>query len=147
MANKFVDPAGLKNFKSKIETLFAKQSDIPTNTSQLVNDSGYQNSTQVTTIVNNIISQSSEVKQVTLGTMWRGDSTNGYTQSVSVDGITDNDTPLITLDLSDVIYLETKQAQKQEWGKIVDAQTRNGYIVFWCSEVTTVELKLIVKGV
>ena len=67
--------------------------------------------------------------------------------SVAVANIKSTDTPLIALDLSAVSDLETKQAQKQEWGKIVDAQTRDGYIDFWCSEVPTVELKLIVKGV
>ena len=37
----------------------AETSDIPTKTSQLTNDSGYQNSTQVTTITNNTISTTS----------------------------------------------------------------------------------------
>lgn len=84
-----------------------------------------------------------KVRNITLTTT--GWSSNKL--AVAVSGITLNDTPLITLDLSTVSDLETKKAQKQEWGKIIDAQTRDGYIDFWCSEVPTVELKLIVKGV
>ena len=84
-----------------------------------------------------------KVRNITLPTT--GWSANKL--AVAVSGITLNDTPLITLDLSAVSDLETKKAQKQEWGKIIDAQTRDGYIDFWCSEAITVELKLIVKGV
>lgn len=84
-----------------------------------------------------------KVRNITLTTT--GWSSNKL--AVAVSGITLNDTPLITLDLSTVSDVAEKQAQKQEWGKIIDAQTRDGYIDFWCSEVPTVELKLIVKGV
>lgn len=84
-----------------------------------------------------------QIRKIALPTSgWSANKT-----SIAVNDITSTDTPLITLDLSAVRDLETKKAQKQEWGKIIDAQTRDGYIDFWCSEIPTVELKLIVKGV
>lgn len=84
-----------------------------------------------------------QIRKITLPTSgWSANKT-----SIAVNGITSTDTPLIALDLSAVSDVAEKQTQKQEWSKIIDAQTRDGYIDFWCSEVPTVELKLIVKGV
>lgn len=84
-----------------------------------------------------------KVRNITLTTT--GWSSNKL--AVAVSGITLNDTPLITLDLSAVSDVAEKQTQKQEWSKIIDAQTRDGYIDFWCSEVPTISLNIIIKGV
>lgn len=93
--------------------------------------------------VNDEIASIKQVRKITLSNSSWVDNK----KRVNVDGIKATDTPLIALDLSAVTDVATKQTQKQEWGKIIDAQTRDGYIDFWCSEVPTVELKLIVKGV
>lgn len=93
--------------------------------------------------VNDEIASIKQVRKITLtNTGWSENK-----KRVNVDGIKSTDTPLIALDLSAVTDLATKQKQKQEWAKIVDAQTLDNWIEFYCSEVPTVELKLIVKGV
>lgn len=85
-------------------------------------------------------------KPVTLGTSWTQDTTNGYyTQTVTYSGITSKDNPTIDVVLSGT--LEEMQAQQDEWGKILKVETSANILKFYASEVTTVSLTVMVKGV
>lgn len=87
-----------------------------------------------------------QLKPVTLGTTWEQDTTNGYyTQTVALSGITSKDNPTIDVVLSGT--LEEMQAQQDEWGKILKVETSANILKFYASEVTTVSLTVMVKGV
>lgn len=144
MANKFVDLAGLQNFKSKIETLFAKQSDIPTNTSQLTNDSDYQNSEQVSETVESTVSQLKTATELILSTTWEGDDENGYSQVVALEGITDKDIPIFDVKLVE-LETETNDQKRAEFNKITDCWAKNGNITFYASSKPAIELTLLAK--
>lgn len=86
------------------------------------------------------------VKEITLGTSWTKDSTNGYvTQTVSVSGITSDDKPVLDIKLSGT--LSNMQTQQEEWSKVVSATTSSGKITFIASKATTTRLTILVKGV
>lgn len=85
-----------------------------------------------------------QVQEITLrsGPVWsQGDP---YTQSVSVSGITENDSPILDVKLSGTSELMV--TQQEEWGKILKAETYNGGIKFYASEETGRDLTILVKG-
>lgn len=86
-----------------------------------------------------------EVREVALPTTWEGNDENGYSQTISVSGISENDRPLI-----DVKLIEGNKTQndliREEYNKITDIWTHYGSITVYASEQTTMELTLIVKG-
>ncbi len=67
----------------------------------------------------------------TLGINWDGDSAP-YTQTITVDGILEEDNPHVTPIYSDV--LEIAIAQKESWGMICRAITGTNFITFICFE-------------
>lgn len=82
------------------------------------------------------------VKKITLSTTWSSNE-----QSIQISGVTANDSPIVSADLSGATSISDKQAILKEWNKVIDAQTRANYIDFYCSEATTRSITLIVKGV
>lgn len=79
------------------------------------------------------------VQEITLGTSW----SDGL-QTVSVPGITENDSPILDVKLNG--DFDTVLEQQAEWNKIVQATTGNGTITFLSSEDTTMQLTILVKG-
>lgn len=90
---------------------------------------------QLQTEINDI----KEVQEITLSTTW----SDGL-QTVSVEGITENDSPILDVKLSG--DFDTVLEQQAEWNKIVQATTGNGTITFLSSEDTTMQLTILVKG-
>lgn len=80
-----------------------------------------------------------QVQEITLGTTWA----DGL-QTVSVPGITENDSPILDVKLNG--DFDTVLEQQAEWNKIVQATTGNGTITFLSSEDTTIQLTILVKG-
>ena len=84
------------------------------------------------------------VKEITLGTTWTSDSTNGYvTQTVSCSGITASDSPVLDVKLTGT--LSNMTTQETEWAKIKSATTASGSITFIASAATTTSLTVLVK--
>ena len=88
----------------------------------------------------NQIDDIKEVQEITLSTTW----IDGL-QTVNVNGITANDSPILDVKLSG--DYDTILEQQTEWNKIIQANTGNGTITFLSSEDTTIELTVLVKGV
>lgn len=68
-------------------------------------------------------------KTATLSTSWTGDAAP-YTQKVFVSGVVSSDRPHVT-----PIYStdnSTAEMQEEEWGKISDIESGNGFIMFEC---------------
>ena len=82
---------------------------------------------------------SSAVTEITLGTTW-----SENTQAVTVEGITENDSPILTVKLSGTI--SEMETQRLEWSKILKADTSANTITFTTSEPTTQALTILVKG-
>jgi hypothetical protein len=82
----------------------------------------------------------------TISSLNWGGSTNAFTKTVSLAGITSNDKPIIDLDVSE-ISAGSVAATQTEWGKIYRAVTGTNEIVFYALEVPTVDLPITVKVV
>lgn len=95
--------------------------------------------------ITNTINKSLSVTEITLTTTWSGDDTSGYSQTVSVPGITENDRPDIYVKLTEGDKSGNDQ-KNEEFNKLSDSWTHTDSIVFYASEKTTIELTLIVKG-
>ena len=80
-----------------------------------------------------------EVQEITLGTSWSSNQ-----QTVSLQGITANDSPILDVKLSGDV--ENMTSQQEEWAKVLKAETGNGNITFTCLEPTTMSLTILVKG-
>jgi hypothetical protein len=78
-------------------------------------------------------------------TSWGG-STNAFTKTVSLSGITSSDKPIIDLDVSGISAGSVAAAQT-EWGKVYRAVTGTNEIVFYALTVPTVDLPITVKVV
>lgn len=160
MANNFIDLSRLQLFKSKLESLFAKKNEIPTKVSQLNNDSGYlstipseyvtetelnsknyQTSQQVSDTVNSAISNLKVPKELTLTTAWSGDDTNGYTQTVSVSGVTSSQSFWFDVKRSGTVA--ERDALDEQWNKVIDAWTNDGSVTFLAREKTTSTLTIL----
>ena len=76
--------------------------------------------------------------EITLTTSW-----SNNTQTVACTGITSLDTPILDINISGI---SQEEKYNNEWNKIIDAQTIDGSIVFYASEPTTFNLKVLVKG-
>lgn len=76
---------------------------------------------------------------VTISTTWSG-STAPYTQSITVEGIEENDTPITDLILSGVY--ETDQVMITDWGKIYRIVTAANEITVYATEKTSVALPI-----
>lgn len=85
------------------------------------------------------------ILEITLSTTWIGDDTSGYSQTVSVPGITENDSPDIYVKLVEGDK-EGNEQKSEEFNKLSDSWTHADSIVFYANEKTTIELTLIVKG-
>lgn len=84
--------------------------------------------------------------EIILGTSWATDSTNGYvTQTVTVNGITESDKPIIGLKKSGT--LANMQSQQDEFNKLISFDTKTNAIKFIASKATISEITLLVKGV
>ena len=81
---------------------------------------------------------------ITLGTTWSGDATQGFTQTVTVDGITSFDILKLAVLLSGTVA--DMESQKTEWNKILKAETGDGSITFTASEATTISLTIMAKA-
>ena len=79
-------------------------------------------------------------KEITLGTVW-----DSNTQVVSVPEIKSTDMPIIVVKLEGEIEQMTEQ--RDEFSKILKAETSDGAITFTCTEPTTINLPLIVRGI
>lgn len=80
------------------------------------------------------------VKEITLGTVW-----GGNTQIVVVPEIRETDRPIITVKLDGEVEQMVKQ--RNEFSKILKAETTDGKITFTCTEPTEINLPLIVQGI
>lgn len=106
-------------------------------------------SRSITTLSDNIAKESARIdaikaiKQTMLPTGDLNWSSNKCRQYIS--GIKSTDTPLIGLNLASTLNVQDKQAIKEEWGKVIDAQSGDGYIDFYCSEAPTRAIPLIIK--
>lgn len=92
--------------------------------------------------IDNDIALIKGVKEVTLGTTWSGNS-----QTVALDEITANDSPILDIKLNGVEDIALAQ---EEWAKIAYALTSDGNITFYLSDEanpTTTEITVLVKGV
>ena len=121
--------------------------DLSTSTTNSINNLQTSTNTAINNLKNELFNQMNDLhtaKQITLGTSWATDSTNGYvTQSVSVSYITAAHTPTL-----DVVLSGTKddmEAQQDERAKILKAETSAGAIKFYATEATTVSLTVSVK--
>lgn len=75
---------------------------------------------------------------ITLGTSW----SSSKTQTVTVEGITADDNPIIDLICSTSGY----ESEQEEWSKVYKAETLTNGIKFYASEATTKSLNLQVKA-
>lgn len=106
-------------------------------------------SRSITTLSDNIAKESARIdaikaiKQTMLPTGDLNWSSNKCRQYIS--GVKSTDTPLIGLNLASTLNVQDKQAIKEEWGKVIDAQSGDGYIDFYCSEAPTRAIPLIIK--
>ena len=91
-----------------------------------------------------IINSSGATKEVILSTTWSGDETNGFTQVINVDGITELDDVKFAVKKSGTV--EAMNQQQSEYDKLINAITSNGAITFISREETTIMLTLIMKG-
>ena len=66
----------------------------------------------------------------TIGTSWTEESTGLYTQEVTIEGISETDTPTIDLVLSDNVT--TAKAQMDAWANISRVTTSTGKIKVYC---------------
>jgi hypothetical protein len=78
-------------------------------------------------------------------TSWGG-STNEFTKTVSLSGITSSDKPVIDIDLSGISAGSVAAAQK-EWAKVYRAVTNTNEIVFYALTVPTIDIPVLVKVV
>lgn len=81
---------------------------------------------------------------VTLDTSWVG-SAAPYSNSVTVTGILETDTPIIDVVMSGTY--STDEARIEAWGYIYRAVTANGSITFYAIEKPTVSLPIQIKVV
>lgn len=79
------------------------------------------------------------VQEITLGTSWSSNQ-----QTVSLQGITENDSPIIDVKLSG--STEEMEQQEAEWAKILKVDTIANALVFTAREDTTMQLTILVKG-
>ena len=127
------------------QTTSKNTSDIATNKANIATNTNdiATNKANIATNTNDI-AKLKQFNEVTLGTSWVQDTTNGYyTQTVALSGITSADNPIIDVVLSDT--LENMQAQQEDWSKILKVETSTDALIFYASEVTTTALDLIVK--
>lgn len=66
----------------------------------------------------------------TIGTSWTEESTGLYTQEVTIEGISETDTPTVDLVLSDNVT--TAKAQMDAWANISRVTTSTGKIKVYC---------------
>lgn len=92
------------------------------------------------------IDELKEVKELTLTTEWIGDDSTGYSQTVTVEGITESDRPLFDVKLVEGDKAGNEQ-KKAEYNKITDCWIHDGSITFYARDKTTIELTLLAKGV
>lgn len=78
---------------------------------------------------------------------WSQEANGCYTQTVSCDGITPDDNPIIDIFLPIHMALSTMQYALNEWSKILIAETLTNAIKFYASEVVNANLTVLVKGV
>lgn len=78
---------------------------------------------------------------------WSQEANGYYTQTVSCDGITSADNPIIDIVLPSGLALSTMQYALNEYSKILTAETLNNSIKFYASEVVNANLTVLVKGV
>lgn len=90
----------------------------------------------------NQINDLKDAQEIVLGTSW-----SGKKQTINVPGIKSTDRPIIYPKLSMIIDDEQNKTINKEFAKIVNSNTLNGKIEFLCSEPTTTNITLIVKGV
>ncbi len=90
-------------------------------------------------IANLIVAQ-----ELTLGTTWTQDSTNGYyTQTVNMSGIKSTDTPVLDVKLTGTA--SNIKALSKEWANILKAETLEGSIKFYAKKATSTALTVLVK--
>lgn len=86
------------------------------------------------------VDSAKKTQEITLGTTW-----SDNTQTVSVTGIKATDRPMIVPKYTGSV--DEMQKQKDEWNKVIKADSGEGNITFTTSSDTTLSLTLIVKGV
>ena len=81
----------------------------------------------------------------TIGTAWTGD-TAPYSQTVTVTGITENDTPIVDIVPNNADY-EALTTQLEEFGNVYRITTAANSITIYATEKTTVEIPIQLKCV
>lgn len=84
------------------------------------------------------------VYTATLNTTWTG-SAAPYSQTVTVSGVTADDTPIIDIVMSGTY--STDVARQEAWSYVYRAVTDNDSITFYASDIPTVELPIQIKVV
>jgi len=82
----------------------------------------------------------------TISSLSWGGSTNAFTKTVSLTGITNTDKPIIDINLSGVAS-GSVAATLTEWGKVYRAVAGTNEIVFYALTVPTVDIPILVKVV
>lgn len=77
-------------------------------------------------------------KSATIGTSWSG--SEPYTQSITVEGILETDTPMVDLVCSD--DFDTATAEEKDWAKIYKITTSAGAITVYAKEPTKTTLNI-----
>lgn len=77
-------------------------------------------------------------KSATIGTSWSGGEP--YTQSITVEGIFETDTPMVDLVCSD--DFDTATAEEKDWAKIYKITTSAGAITVYAKEPTKTTLNI-----
>ena len=171
MATKYVSTTKLQYFKTKLESLFVKKTDLATKSANgLMSSSdkskldgiasGANKYTLPTasastlggikigeglTINSGVCSLNMQTTQVTLDVAnWDQQSDGSYTQTVTVSDITSSQSPIIDLDTNGKT-LKTIASYEEEWAKVVDAQSNNGSITFKAKEQVNVSFSVVVK--
>ena len=88
-------------------------------------------------------SMQSTVYKATIGTSWSG-SAAPYTQTITVNGITANDTPVIDVDLSSIEYTN-KDDVIEAYSKVYRITTAANSITVYADEATTTNIPIQIK--
>lgn len=75
-------------------------------------------------------------------------ATEPYTQSISISGITEEDSPIVGLSIAEGTAAAVVKNQNKAWGCVDRAVTGNGTITFYCyNKKPAVDFSVNVKGV
>lgn len=147
---------GLRTLISTIKAYVKEK--IPTKTSQLTNDSNYITDANLepyakTVDVDTKLSTKADknvTKMITIPTSgWVKDWEGLYTLVVYIQdyGLTSTDAVVIDIDIGETKNFRPESVKicQNEWAKIVQGSTGDGYIYFWATSIPTIPLTVQVR--